>query len=55
MISDVVLTTMEAYKRIVDVNILGVVRVTRQFLPMMKESKGRIVLMGSTAGKSMEN
>jgi NAD(P)-dependent dehydrogenase (short-subunit alcohol dehydrogenase family) len=40
------------WQRIVDVNVLGTVRVTRAFLPqMIDEGRGRIINMASTAGK----
>lgn len=34
-------------KKIIDVNLMGMIRVTRQFLPLIRQSKGRIVNMES--------
>lgn len=36
--------------RIMDVNLMGMIRVTRQFLPLIRKSKGRIVNVESLAG-----
>jgi len=41
------LTPPETYSRVMDVNFLGVVRLTNAFLSLLKESKGRIVIMSS--------
>lgn len=43
--------TSEDYRRVLDVNVLGVVRCTHAFLPFVKRQRGRIVLMGSMVGK----
>ena len=43
---------IEIFQRMLDVNTLGVVRVTKAFLPLLKESQeGRIVIMASMAGQ----
>lgn len=39
------------FKRVMDINGLGPVRVTRKFLPLIRESKGRIVIISSIAGR----
>ncbi|XP_054154052.1 short-chain dehydrogenase/reductase family 9C member 7-like, partial [Oppia nitens] len=39
------------YEHLFDVNVFGVVRVTRVFLPLLRVSKGRIVNMSSTMGR----
>ncbi|KAJ9589397.1 hypothetical protein L9F63_017376, partial [Diploptera punctata] len=44
------ITSNETYRRMLDVNTLGTVRVTKAFLPMLSESKGRIVVVESLAG-----
>lgn len=36
-------TPLEVYQSVMDVNFLGVVRVTRAFLPLLVEAKGRVV------------
>lgn len=39
------------FQRILDVNVLGVVRVTKAFLPLIRQSSGRIVNVASLAGR----
>ena len=43
------LTSMDAYRKITDVNILGTIEMTKEFLPLVREAKGRIVIVGSLA------
>lgn len=38
------------YKRVADVNLWGLIDVTKTFLPLVKKTKGRVVLVGSIAG-----
>lgn len=38
------------YKRAADVNLWGLIDVTKTFLPLVKKAKGRVVLVGSIAG-----
>lgn len=38
--------------RQLDVNVVGQLRVLQAFLPLLRASKGRVVLMGSVAGRS---
>jgi len=42
---------LEAVQRQFDVNVLGQVRVTQAFLPLLRRGGGRIVLMGSASGR----
>ncbi|NUR78709.1 MAG: SDR family oxidoreductase [Thermoleophilia bacterium] len=42
----------EELTRQLEVNVVGQVRVLQAFLPMLRRSRGRIVLMGSIGGKS---
>jgi NAD(P)-dependent dehydrogenase (short-subunit alcohol dehydrogenase family) len=42
--------TDEELRDLFEVNVFGVIRVTRAFLPLLLESRGRIVLVGSQAG-----
>ena len=37
-------------RRLMDVNILGVLTVTKAFLPMLRKGRGRVINMGSTSG-----
>lgn len=39
------------FQRIFDVNVLGVVRVTKAFLPLIRQANGRIVNVASLAGR----
>ncbi|XP_046363973.2 17-beta-hydroxysteroid dehydrogenase type 6-like [Haliotis rufescens] len=47
---DVELTTMDIFQRVVDVNLLGVIRVTKAFLPLVRYTQGRIVNVTSVKG-----
>ncbi|XP_063243436.1 D-beta-hydroxybutyrate dehydrogenase, mitochondrial [Bacillus rossius redtenbacheri] len=39
------------YRRAVDVNLLGVVRVSQAFLPLLRRTKGRVINMASIQGR----
>ncbi|KAJ8046509.1 D-beta-hydroxybutyrate dehydrogenase, mitochondrial [Holothuria leucospilota] len=39
------------YQEVLDVNLLGMIRVTQQFLPHLRQSKGRIVNASSAQGR----
>ncbi|XP_027234392.2 D-beta-hydroxybutyrate dehydrogenase, mitochondrial isoform X3 [Penaeus vannamei] len=43
--------TIAKYKQTADVNIFGMVAATQTFLPLIKQSKGRIVNVGSMVGR----
>ncbi|XP_067650208.1 D-beta-hydroxybutyrate dehydrogenase, mitochondrial-like [Haliotis asinina] len=47
---DVELSTMDIFQKVVDVNLLGVIRVTKTFLPLVRYAKGRIVNVTSVKG-----
>uniref|UniRef100_T1IYD7 Uncharacterized protein n=1 Tax=Strigamia maritima TaxID=126957 RepID=T1IYD7_STRMM len=42
---------LETYRKIFDVNAMGPIRVTKAFLPLLRESQGRVVIMASLAGR----
>jgi NAD(P)-dependent dehydrogenase (short-subunit alcohol dehydrogenase family) len=44
--------SVDQFQRILDVNVLGVVRVTKAFLPLLRHSKGRVVNVASLAGQN---
>jgi len=44
-------STLDSYRRIFDVNLFGVIRMSRVFLPLLRVSKGRIINMVSIAGR----
>ena len=46
------LIPLEAWRRQFEVNVLGTVAVIQAFLPHLRKGKGRIVIMGSVAGRS---
>ncbi|XP_054156810.1 cytochrome P450 3A11-like, partial [Oppia nitens] len=43
--------TLDDYERLFAVNVFGLVRVTRIFLPLLRSAKGRVVNMSSTMGR----
>ena len=43
---------IDEYKRIFEVNLFGVIRVTKNCIPLLRKSQGRIVNVSSLAGKS---
>ena len=43
--------TMKDYKKMADVNLWGLIEVTKTFLPLVKKAEGRIVNFASIAGK----
>jgi NAD(P)-dependent dehydrogenase (short-subunit alcohol dehydrogenase family) len=42
---------LEDYQKVLDVNVIGMARVTRAFLPLIRKSKGRVVNIASIAGR----
>ncbi|XP_033733590.1 D-beta-hydroxybutyrate dehydrogenase, mitochondrial-like [Pecten maximus] len=48
---DVELATVDQYKKCAEVNLYGMIRVTKAFLPPIRKSKGRIVNMSSVMGR----
>jgi len=44
-------TPLEHMKHIADVNLWGMIDVTKTFLPLIKKSQGRVVNMSSTSGE----
>ncbi len=40
VVGDIELTTMDQFTRVLSVNILGALRVTKAFLPLVKKTKG---------------
>ena len=43
--------TVEKMKKVVDVNVWGMVSVTKAFLPLLKRTKGRVVNVASSLGR----
>ncbi|XP_061177363.1 D-beta-hydroxybutyrate dehydrogenase, mitochondrial-like [Saccostrea echinata] len=48
---DIEFCTMDMYRRIAEVNLFGMINVTKIFLPMIRKSKGRIVNNTSVKGR----
>lgn len=46
---------LDAYKKVADVNLWGLIDVTKTFLPLVKKAKGRIVIVSSIAGNMIVN
>lgn len=44
-------TPIEAYKRMLDVNVIGMASVTKSVLPLIRKARGRIVNVASIAGR----
>ncbi|CAI9723389.1 Hypothetical predicted protein [Octopus vulgaris] len=44
-------TSVPLFKKIMDVNVIGVVRVTKAFLPLLRNIKGRVINVASLAGR----
>ena len=53
LFSSIDIDNVESMKNLSDVNLWGVVAVTKTFLPLLKKSKGRIVNVSSSAGRSV--
>ena len=45
------LLDLDAFRQVYEVNVIGVVAVTKAFLPLLKESRGRIVNISSVSGR----
>ncbi|XP_078579916.1 retinol dehydrogenase 16-like [Branchiostoma floridae x Branchiostoma japonicum] len=43
--------TLEDHQAVLNVNLLGMIDVTKTFLPLLKKSRGRVVNVASTAGR----
>jgi len=44
-------TPLDIFRRVADVNLWGMVEVTKTFLPLVKKARGRVVNFSSAAGK----
>ncbi|XP_015921960.1 short-chain dehydrogenase/reductase family 9C member 7 [Parasteatoda tepidariorum] len=49
--SDIEVTSMESIEEVIAVNLLGTIRLTKAFLPLLQKSKGRIINVASAAGR----
>lgn len=48
---EVELTNIDEFRETMEVNAFGPVRVTKAFLPLLRQSRGRVINVTSTAGK----
>ncbi len=39
--------SMDTYKKIVDINVFGIIRGVKKFLPLIRRSRGRVVSIAS--------
>lgn len=46
------MTPLSVYERVMSVNFIGAVRVTQQFAPLIRQSGGRIIFIGSFTGRA---
>lgn len=46
--------TIEEFKQIADVNLWGLIDVTKVFLPLVKKERGRIINLASIGGEKAE-
>lgn len=46
--------TIEEFKQIADVNLWGLIDVTKVFLPLVKKERGRIINLASIGGEKVE-
>lgn len=42
--------SMDAYERVIGVNLMGAIRVTKACLPLVRKAKGRVINISSLAG-----
>lgn len=50
-IADIEMTSEKVFRQILDINLFGMVRITKAFLPLVRKAKGRVVNMSSLAGR----
>jgi len=49
-LAELEMTSVKLFRKVLDVNLLGVINVTKTFLPLVRLAKGRIVNMSSITG-----
>lgn len=49
--TDIETTSMQKIEEVIDVNLMGTIRVTKAFLPLLRKSKGRVINIASAAGR----
>ncbi|CAL1278566.1 unnamed protein product [Larinioides sclopetarius] len=51
--SQIEITSIQKIEEVLNVNLLGTIRVTKAFLPLLRKSKGRVINVASAAGRLM--
>ena len=49
-VAELEMTSEKLFRKVLDVNLLGLINVTKTFLPLIRLAKGRVVNMSSIAG-----
>ncbi|GBO26537.1 D-beta-hydroxybutyrate dehydrogenase, mitochondrial, partial [Araneus ventricosus] len=49
--SEIEITSIQKIEEVIDVNLMGTIRVTKAFLPLLRRSKGRVINVASAAGE----
>ena len=52
-LAEVEMTPESIFRRVLEVNLFGTIRVTKKFLPLVKRAQGRVVNMSSMAGNGI--
>ncbi|GBO44062.1 hypothetical protein AVEN_169567-1, partial [Araneus ventricosus] len=47
--SEIEITSIQKIEEVIDVNLMGTIRVTKAFLPLLRRSKGRVINVASAA------
>lgn len=50
-LAEIELTPETVFRKVLEVNLMGAIRMTKTFLPLIRQSKGRIVNTSSLSGK----
>ncbi|KAK3085459.1 hypothetical protein FSP39_003715, partial [Pinctada imbricata] len=50
-VADIELCSMEVYRKVAEVNLFGMIRVTKAFLPILRRTKGRVINVTSVKGR----
>lgn len=51
--AEVEMTPDLVWQKTIDINLMGMIRITKAFLPLIRKAKGRIVNMSSITGEAI--
>jgi NAD(P)-dependent dehydrogenase (short-subunit alcohol dehydrogenase family) len=51
-LSEIEMTPEKIWRQVLEVNLFGMIRVTKAFLPLIRQAKGRVINMSSVSGRS---